>query len=124
MAQQKHEQKSKVLKRSVVINGHKTSISLEEDFWTALGAIAATQNASISEVVTVIDRDRKHDNLSSAIRLYVLDYYRQLAGNERAPELVKSQIHGFLHSGGTYTTIDNPLNPQVSVAFGINNPGR
>ena len=79
MAQQKHEQKSKVLKRSVFINGHKTSISLEEDFWTALGAIAATQNASISEVVTVIDRDRKHDNLSSAIRLYVLDYYRQLA---------------------------------------------
>jgi predicted DNA-binding ribbon-helix-helix protein len=46
----------------------------------ALGEIAATQNASISEVVTVIDRDRKHDNLSSAIRLYLLDYYRQLAG--------------------------------------------
>jgi predicted DNA-binding ribbon-helix-helix protein len=47
MAQEKHEQKSKVLKRSVVINGHKTSISLEGDFWTALGEIAATQNASI-----------------------------------------------------------------------------
>ena len=93
MAQQKHEQKSKVLKRSVVINGHKTSISLEQDFWMALGEIAATQNASISEVVTVIDRDRKHDNLSSAIRLYVLDYYRQLAG-KRAPELVKSQTDG------------------------------
>jgi len=80
MAQRKLRQKSKVLKRSVVINGRKTSISLEQDFWMALGEIAATQNASISEVVTVIDRDRKHDNLSSAIRLYVLDYYRQLAG--------------------------------------------
>ena len=79
MAQQKPTQKSKVLKRSVVINGHKTSISLEQDFWMALGEIAATQNASISEFVTVIDRDRKHDNLSSAIRLYVLDYYQQLA---------------------------------------------
>ena len=78
MAQRKLRQKSKVLKRSVVINGRKTSISLEQDFWMALGEIAATQNASISEVVTVIDRDRKHDNLSSAIRLYVLDYYRQL----------------------------------------------
>ena len=71
--------KSKVLKRSIKLDGHKTSITLEEDFWTALKEIAATQNAGISELVATVDRSRKHANLSSSLRLYVLDYYQQLA---------------------------------------------
>ena len=71
--------KSKVLKRSIVLDGHKTSISLEEDFWTALKEIAATQNAGISELVATVDHGRKHANLSSSLRLYVLDYYQRLA---------------------------------------------
>ena len=73
------DRKSKVLKRSIVLDGHKTSISLEEDFWTALKEIAATQNARISELVATVDRTRKHGNLSSSLRLYVLDYYQQSA---------------------------------------------
>jgi predicted DNA-binding ribbon-helix-helix protein len=75
----KKRRKSKVLKRSIAFDGHKTSISLEEDFWTALKEIAATRNARISELVATVDRGRKHANLSSSLRLYVLDYYQQLA---------------------------------------------
>jgi predicted DNA-binding ribbon-helix-helix protein len=66
-------------KRSVVINGHKTSVSLEEPFWCAIKEIAAAENKSVSELVKLIDQGRSVDragNLSSAIRLYVLDRYR------------------------------------------------
>jgi len=80
MAKQKQRQKSKVLKRSVVVDGHKTSISLEEDFWTAFREIAAAQNTRISELIGVISHGREHANLSSAIRLYVLDHYQKLPG--------------------------------------------
>ena len=73
------DRKSKVLKRSIVLDGRKTSITLEEDFWTALKEIAATQNVRVSELVATVDRSRKHANLSSSLRLYVLDYYQQLA---------------------------------------------
>jgi predicted DNA-binding ribbon-helix-helix protein len=71
-------EKSRVQKKSIVIYGHKTSISVEEAFWTALKAMAASQNVRISELVATIDRARKYNNLSSGIRLYVLDYYRGL----------------------------------------------
>ena len=73
------QQKSKVLKRSVEIDDRKTSISLEDAFWTALQEIAAFQNVRPSELIATINRRRDHANLSSAIRLYVLDHYRQLA---------------------------------------------
>jgi predicted DNA-binding ribbon-helix-helix protein len=73
------DRKSKVLKRSIVLDGRKTSITLEEDFWTALKEIAATQNVRVSELVATVDRSRKHANLSSSLRLYVLAYYQQLA---------------------------------------------
>jgi predicted DNA-binding ribbon-helix-helix protein len=66
-------------KRSVVINGHKTSVSLEEPFWSAIKEIAAAERKTVSELVKFIDQGRSADragNLSSAIRLYVLDRYR------------------------------------------------
>jgi predicted DNA-binding ribbon-helix-helix protein len=72
-------QKSQIVKRSIVIDRHKTSISLEDTFWTALQEIAEAQDASVPKLVGKIDRDREHANLSSAIRLYVLDYYHRLA---------------------------------------------
>ena len=75
----KKGRKSKVVKRSVAFDGRKTSITLEEEFWTALREIAATQNARISELVATVDRSRNHANLSSSLRLHVLDYYQQLA---------------------------------------------
>ena len=72
--------KSPVVKRSIVIAGHKTSVSLEDAFWSGLKDIAASRNMTLSELVASIDTDRRQGNLSSAIRLFVLDYYRALAG--------------------------------------------
>ena len=68
--------KSPVVKRSIVIAGHKTSVSLEDAFWTALKQIATTRGLTLSEMVATIDTGRQHGNLSSAIRLFVLDHYR------------------------------------------------
>jgi predicted DNA-binding ribbon-helix-helix protein len=68
--------KSPVVKRSIVIAGHKTSVSLEDAFWTGLKEIAAKRDLTLSDMVATIDQDRRHGNLSSAIRLFVLDYYR------------------------------------------------
>ena len=68
--------KSQVVKRSIIISGHKTSVSLEDAFWRGLKEIAKGRGMPLSELVTSIDTDRRHGNLSSAIRLFVLDYYR------------------------------------------------
>jgi predicted DNA-binding ribbon-helix-helix protein len=68
--------KSQVVKRSIVIAGHKTSVSLEDAFWKGLKEIAEIRDVSLSDLVSTIDHERKHGNLSSAIRLFVLDYYR------------------------------------------------
>jgi len=68
--------KSPVVKRSIVIAGHKTSVSLEDAFWKGLKEIAAERGVTLSELVASIDSDRRHGNLSSAIRLFVLDHYR------------------------------------------------
>ena len=66
---------SLVVKRSIAIDGHKTSVSLEDAFWTELKNIAHTQQTTLSELVTKIDQTRE-GNLSSAIRLFVLDHFR------------------------------------------------
>jgi predicted DNA-binding ribbon-helix-helix protein len=82
--------KSLVVKRSVVIAGHKTSVSLEDAFWKALKEIAALRNMALSELVASIDVNREHANLSSAIRLFVLDVCRaQLGGNTAARDVTK-----------------------------------
>ena len=72
--------KSPVVKRSIVITGHKTSVSLEDAFWGGLKDIAASRNMTLSELVASIDAERRQGNLSSAIRLFVLDHYRAQAG--------------------------------------------
>lgn len=72
--------KSPVVKRSIVITGHKTSVSLEDAFWSGLKDIAGSRSMTLSELVASIDGDRRQGNLSSAIRLFVLDHYRNLAG--------------------------------------------
>jgi predicted DNA-binding ribbon-helix-helix protein len=68
--------KSLVSKRSIVIAGHKTSVSLEDQFWNSLKEIAGERNMTLAELVRAIDADRQHANLSSAIRLFVLSVYR------------------------------------------------
>jgi predicted DNA-binding ribbon-helix-helix protein len=69
--------KSPVVKRSIVIAGHKTSVSLEDAFWKGLKEIAGGRDMTLSDLVATIDSERQHGNLSSAIRLFVLDFYRQ-----------------------------------------------
>ena len=71
--------KSLVVKRTVRIGEQKTSVTLEDAFWNALKGIAASQETSVKRLVETIDserRERLHINLSSAVRLFVLDYYR------------------------------------------------
>lgn len=76
--------KSPVVKRSIVIAGHKTSVSLEDAFWRSLKEIAGSRSVTLSDLVASIDTDRRQGNLSSAIRLFVLDHYRsQLAEEPR-----------------------------------------
>ena len=72
--------KSLVAKRSIAIGGHKTSVTLEEAFWNGLKEIASDRNLTLSELVTAIDSVRPNANLSSAIRLFVLDHYRTMHG--------------------------------------------
>jgi predicted DNA-binding ribbon-helix-helix protein len=68
--------KSPVIKRSILIAGHRTSVSLEDAFWKALKEIAQGRDVSVAELIAAIDGARRGGNLSSAIRVFVLDYYR------------------------------------------------
>jgi predicted DNA-binding ribbon-helix-helix protein len=68
--------KSRIIKRSVIVGGRKTSISLEDAFWSALKEIAQAQGATLAQTVTEIDKTRQQGNLSSAIRLFVLGHIR------------------------------------------------
>jgi predicted DNA-binding ribbon-helix-helix protein len=70
---------SPVVKRSIVIGGHKTSVSLEDEFWNGLKQVAAARSLTLSELVGTIDLNRKNANLSSTLRLFLLDYYRAQA---------------------------------------------
>jgi predicted DNA-binding ribbon-helix-helix protein len=69
--------KSLVVKRSVLIAGHKTSVCLEDAFWTSLKEIARVRRKGLSALITAIDTDRNSSNLSSNIRLFVLNFYRE-----------------------------------------------
>jgi predicted DNA-binding ribbon-helix-helix protein len=71
---------SLVAKRSIVAAGHRTSVSLEDAFWNGLKEIARGRNTTLSELVAVIDSERQ-GNLSSAIRLFVLNFYRNQLAN-------------------------------------------
>ncbi len=72
--------KSLITKRSIVVGGKKTSVRLEEAFWNGVKKIAENRNVTLSELVSSIDGERLHANLSSAIRLFVLDQYRVMIG--------------------------------------------
>ncbi|MFN3658990.1 MAG: ribbon-helix-helix domain-containing protein [Pseudolabrys sp.] len=71
---------STIIKRSIVIGGHKTSVSLEEVFWLALKDIAKERGVSLSDIVADINGRRQVANLSSHLRTYVLDYFRRRVG--------------------------------------------
>ena len=75
-------EKNKMLKKSVVIaNRHQTSISIEPEFWNELVDIAKEKNLPINQLVTIIDKEKSVENLSSAIRLYVLNFLKSATRN-------------------------------------------
>ena len=84
-------------KRSIIILGHKTSVTLEDAFWNGLREIASRQKVSVSDLVASIDAERQHSNLSSAIRLFVLSFYQLNARNAR-PD-VRDEQSGMLKVG-------------------------
>jgi predicted DNA-binding ribbon-helix-helix protein len=75
---------STIRKRSIVIAGHKSSVSLEDEFWNELREIASGRDTTLSDLVTIIDADRQHANLSSAIRLFVLEHCRDRISHQNA----------------------------------------
>ena len=85
--------KSPVVKRSIVLAGHKTSVSLEDEFWTGLKEIAGKRLMTLSALVDRIDTHRQQGNLSSALRLFVLDFYRsqipEVEGREGLREMLE-----------------------------------
>jgi predicted DNA-binding ribbon-helix-helix protein len=84
--------KSPVVKRSIVVAGHKTSVSLEEAFWNGMKEISGTRDMTLSELVGEIDSNRQQGNLSSAIRLFVLDCYR----NQRLEQVKRDRTREVL----------------------------
>jgi predicted DNA-binding ribbon-helix-helix protein len=83
--------KSPVVKRSIVVGGHKTSVSLEEAFWSSMKEISGVRRMTLSELVGEIDTARQQGNLSSAIRLFVLDHFKSCAaGPAGGPQLESS----------------------------------
>ena len=76
--------KSPIIKRSVVIEKHKTSVSVEDAFWNGLKQIADEQRQTISQLIARINQQRTASNLSSALRTFVLGHYRALHDENRA----------------------------------------
>ena len=88
--------KSAIVKRSISVGGHKTSVSLEAPFWDGLKEIAGQRNLTVSQVVAEIDAHRHQGNLSSTIRLFVLDQARASA----ATVYRMQQMPRLMHNGG------------------------
>ncbi len=102
---QSNVMKSAVIKRSIVIDGHKTSISMEDAFWTSFKEIAKEDAATLSHLAASIDETRVPGaNLSSAIRVYILDRMqakaRSLHGADDVPGLASGPARAALASGG------------------------
>jgi predicted DNA-binding ribbon-helix-helix protein len=93
--------KSLIIRRSIVIDGHKTSVSPEDAFWSGLKEIAQGQHKTVANVVGEIDTRRRQGNLSSTIRLFVLDRMRTnvpgFSGDSAGPSKLNggnAQNHG------------------------------
>jgi predicted DNA-binding ribbon-helix-helix protein len=89
--------KSGIVKRSIVLAGHKTSVSLENEFWDGLHRIAEQQEKPMPMLLQQIDRGRNHANMSSAIRIFVLEHFRAQAMTARPA-----------HSGGAAARLAAP----------------
>ena len=72
------------IKRSFSIGGHRTSISLEADFWRALKEVAARERLPLAKLVATIDQSRGEAGLSSAVRIWLLKYFQERTPNSKA----------------------------------------
>ena len=82
--------KSRIIKHSVVINGHKTSVSLEDEFWLGLKEMALNKKSKLNREVAAIDDVRGNRALSSAIRCSVLEHFHAEYVREQEIALIKS----------------------------------
>jgi predicted DNA-binding ribbon-helix-helix protein len=87
--------KSSVGKRSVVVAGHKTSVSLEEAFWNGLKEISKLRDMTLSELIDEINGNRPQGNLSSAIRLFVLDYFKSRVADTASDSRPHQAAHDY-----------------------------
>jgi predicted DNA-binding ribbon-helix-helix protein len=93
--------KSSVVKRSIKIAGHKRSVSLEDDFWRALREMTGGRNVTLSDLIAVIDAERHLGNLSSAIRIFVLGFYRDQILARDARERTSDNGQRYITKGRT-----------------------
>jgi predicted DNA-binding ribbon-helix-helix protein len=84
--------KSAISRRSVSIDGHKTSITLEDAFWNSLKEIAHQRNETLSCLIAKIDAERKTANLSSVLRLFVLAYYQDQCASSKLVDLAHEDV--------------------------------
>ena len=75
---------SPIIKRSIILHAHKTSVSLEQPFWLELKSIAAERQVPLHRLIAEVDEKRQRGNLSSALRLFVLAKYRPAAADASA----------------------------------------
>ena len=88
MDQVGHVKRSAVIKRSILINSRKTSVSLENEFWHGLREIADEEHTTVPVLVEQISRSRDTCNLSSAIRIFVYNHFRATNNsNQRAERM-------------------------------------
>ena len=113
---------SAVVKRSIVIAGHKTSVSLEDDFWNALKEIKRSHNMTLSGLVADIDVRRLHANLSSAIRIFVLHHFRSQTPQTSHPQISQASS-GRIETGAEMSRLahvgrpSKQVNGQISEQF-------
>ena len=81
-AGKKHATRVTAIKRSVNVDGHRTSVSLENEFWDGLCEIARHKNLTASALVSTIAGGRNRNNLSSEVRVFVLNHFRTLGGSK------------------------------------------
>lgn len=75
--EKKPAETARVVKRSIVIAGHRTSVSLEDAFWRALKDLAGRNGVSLAALVASVDAQRGDANLSSALRVFALEQTRK-----------------------------------------------
>ena len=93
--------KSLIVKRSIIIDGHKTSVSLEDAFWQAIKEIALLRGTTLSNIVSSIDAGRESGNLSSNIRLFVLDFYHSQLNQEPTARTASPMLMSVRQTGST-----------------------